>query len=161
VFVWGWGGGIFGATRTGPIEPFLPVMMFAILFGLSMDYQVFLVTRMHEEWLKTGDNHLAVRRGLAATGRIITAAAAIMIMVFGSFILGGDRVGKEAGLGLAAAVLVDAFLIRVAIVPAVMFLIGKGNWWFPRALDQRLPRLSVEPDLDPDALPPVPVGSAR
>jgi putative drug exporter of the RND superfamily len=122
------------------------VMLFAILFGLSMDYEVFLITRVHEEWVKSGDNRTAVRNGLAATGKTITAAALIMILVFGSFIFGGERVIKEFGLGLAAGILMDAVLIRMAIVPAVMFLFGDANWWFPKSLDRILPRLAVGPD---------------
>lgn len=144
VFQWGWGGSIIGVNRTGPVEAFLPVMLFAILFGLSMDYQVFLVSRMHEEWLKSGDNRVAVRNGLAATGKTITAAALIMILVFGSFIFGGERVIKEFGLGLAAGILMDAVVIRMAIVPALMFLTGRSNWWFPRSLDRILPRVGIE-----------------
>src|ERR1700691_3293341 len=119
-------------------------MLFAILFGLSMDYQVFLVTRIHEEWLRTNDNRLAVRHGLAATGRTITAAALIMILIFGAFILGGERVIKEFGLGLAGGVLIDAFVIRMAIVPAVMSLIGRANWWLPAWLDRILPHIGFE-----------------
>ncbi len=107
-------------------------MLFAILFGLSMDYEVFLISRIQEEWLKSGDNRTAVRNGLAATGKTITAAALIMILVFGSFILGGIRVIKEFGLGLAGGIFVDAVFIRMAVVPALMFLFGKANWWFPR-----------------------------
>jgi RND superfamily putative drug exporter len=149
VFQWGWFGGLFGVNRPGPVEAFLPVMLFAILFGLSMDYQVFLVSRMHEEWLRHGDNRTAVRLGLARTGKTITAAAFIMIVVFASFILGGQRIIKEFGIGLAGGVLVDAIVIRMAIVPAVMILLGKSNWWFPRWLDRSLPRLGLE---DPDEL---------
>ncbi len=144
VFQWGWLGSVVGVNRAGPIEAFLPVMLFAILFGLSMDYQVFLVTRIHEEWLNTGDNRLAVRNGLAATGKTITAAALIMILVFGSFILGGERVIKEFGLGLAGGILVDAVVIRMAVVPSVMLLIGKANWWFPAPLDRVLPHIGFE-----------------
>jgi RND superfamily putative drug exporter len=121
-------------------------MLFAILFGLSMDYQVFLVTRMHEEYLKSGDNRIAVRNGLAATGKTITAAALIMILVFGSFILGGQVVIKEFGIGLAGGILVDAVFIRMAVVPSIMMLLGKANWWFPKSLDRMLPGLSVEAD---------------
>ncbi len=145
VFQYGWMGALFGVNRAGPIEAFLPVMLFAILFGLSMDYEVFLVTRIHEEWLKSGDNRVAVRQGLAATGKTITAAALIMILVFGSFILGGQRVIKEFGLGLAAGILVDALVIRMSIVPSLMQLLGKSNWWFPKALDRLLPRVTVDP----------------
>jgi RND superfamily putative drug exporter len=149
VFQWGWLGGLFGVSRAGPVESFLPVMLFAILFGLSMDYEVFLVMRIHEEYLRTGDNREAVRRGLALTGRTITAAAVIMVLVFGSFILGGQRVIKEFGLGLAAAILIDAIVIRSALVPSLMLLFGEANWWFPRWLDRVLPRIHVEPeDLD-------------
>jgi RND superfamily putative drug exporter len=151
VFQWGWLGSLIGVNKTGPIESFLPVMLFAIVFGLSMDYQMFLVTRIHEEWLKTGDNKLAVRNGLAATGKTITAAAFIMILVFGSFILGGERVIKEFGLGLAGGILVDAAVIRMIVVPAIMTLMGKANWWFPRWLDKALPNLGYESE-DPAEL---------
>jgi putative drug exporter of the RND superfamily len=129
---------------TGPIEAFLPVMMLAILFGLSMDYQVFLVSRMHEEWANTHDNGHSVRIGQAATGRVITAAATIMILVFGSFLLAGQRVIAEFGIGLASAVFLDAFVLRTVLVPAVMHLIGDRNWWVPRGLDRALPRVAVE-----------------
>ena len=146
VFQHGTLGSLFGVNRPGPIEAFLPVMLFAILFGLSMDYEVFLIARVHEEWVNSGDNRTAVRNGLAATGKTITAAALIMILVFGSFIFGGERVIKEFGLGLAAGILMDAVLIRMAIVPAVMFLFGDANWWFPKSLDRILPRLAVGPE---------------
>ena len=147
VFQWGDLGSLIGLDGTSPIEAFLPVMLFAILFGLSMDYQVFLVTRIHEEYIKSGGNNdVAVRNGLAATGKTITAAALIMILVFGSFILGGQRVIKEFGIGLAAGILVDAILIRMAIVPSLMMLFGKANWWFPASLDRLLPRLAVDAD---------------
>jgi putative drug exporter of the RND superfamily len=147
VFEWGYGGRIINITGTSPIEAFLPVMLFAILFGLSMDYQVFLVSRMHEEYIKSGgDNRVAVRNGLAATGKTITAAAVIMILVFGAFILGGERVIKEFGVGLAAGILVDAVLIRMCVVPSLMMMFGDANWWFPRWLDRLLPKLSVDAD---------------
>src|SRR4051795_12204196 len=129
---------------TGPIEAFLPVMMLAILFGLSMDYQVFLVSRMHEEWMRTEDNQHSVRIGQAATGRVITAAATIMILVFGSFLLAGQRVIAEFGVGLASAVFLDAFILRTVLVPAAMHLLGDRNWWLPRRLDRALPRVAVE-----------------
>jgi putative drug exporter of the RND superfamily len=145
VFQWGWLGPVFGVNRPGPVEAFLPVILFAILFGLSMDYEVFLVMRIHEEWLRSGDNKASVRRGLAATGGTITAAAAIMIVVFGSFMLGGERIIKEFGLGLAAAIFVDAVIIRTALVPSLMILLGKANWWFPRWLGW-VPRIHVEPE---------------
>jgi RND superfamily putative drug exporter len=144
VFQWGWGSSIIEIGRAGPVEAFLPVMMLAILFGLSMDYQVFLVSRMHEEWMRTGDNGHSVKIGQAATGRVITAAATIMIFVFGSFLLAGQRVIAEFGIGLASAVLLDAFILRTVLVPAVMHLIGNRNWWLPRRLDRFLPRVAVE-----------------
>jgi putative drug exporter of the RND superfamily len=147
VFQFGWLGSLFGITQTGPIEAFIPVMMFAILFGLSMDYEVFLVARIYEEWHKTHDNQLAVTRGLAATGRTITAAAVIMVLVFGSFILGGQVIIEMFGLGLAAAVLMDALIVRSILVPAVMLLLGKANWALPKVLDRLLPRLNVEGDV--------------
>jgi len=149
VFQWGWLGTVFGINRAGPVESFLPVMLFAILFGLSMDYEVFLVSRIHEEWIKSGDSREAVRKGLASTGKTITAAALIMILVFGSFMLGGQRVIKEFGLGLSAGILIDALVIRMTIVPALMFLLGRSNWWFPDWLDRSLPRLSVAPESAP------------
>ncbi len=155
VFQWGDGGSIIGLSGTSPVEAFLPVMLFAILFGLSMDYQVFLVSRIHEEYIKSGgDNKMAVRNGLAATGKTITAAALIMILVFASFILGGERVIKEFGIGLAAGVLVDAVLIRMAVVPSLMMMFGKANWWLPGWLDRVLPHVSVDADdLAANALP--------
>jgi RND superfamily putative drug exporter len=161
VFQHGTLGSLFGVSRPGPIESFLPVMLFAILFGLSMDYEVFLVARIHEEWVKSGDNRTAVRNGLAATGKTITAAALIMILVFGSFIFGGERVIKEFGLGLAAGILMDAVLIRMAIVPALMFLFGDANWWFPKGLDRFLPRLAVGPEESEPESAVTPVGDAR
>jgi RND superfamily putative drug exporter len=135
---------LIGVEATGPIEPFLPVMLFAIIFGLSMDYEVFLVTRMHEEWEQTEDASFAVRHGLALTGKVVMAAAIIMISVFGSFILGDDRTIKLFGVGLASAVLFDAFVIRLILVPALMHLFGRASWWMPSALERRLPRLSIE-----------------
>jgi RND superfamily putative drug exporter len=126
-----------------------------------MDYQVFLVSRMHEEWLRTGNNRVAVRLGLARTGKTITAAALIMIVVFASFVLGGERIIKEFGIGLAAGVLVDAVIIRMAVVPSVMFMFGKSNWWFPRWLDRITPNIGLEDpeeltaELDPEEAVPV------
>ncbi|MEX5707352.1 MMPL family transporter [Parafrankia sp. FMc6] len=143
VFQWGWLSDLLGISP-GPIESFLPVMLFAILFGLSMDYEVFLVSRMHEEWTARRDNRIAVSLGQAETGRVISAAGAIMTLVFASFILGDDRVIKLFGLGLALAILLDAFLIRTVLVPALMHLFGRANWWLPKGLDRVLPRVSVE-----------------
>ncbi|MGW7681351.1 MMPL family transporter [Kribbella sp. NPDC054772] len=139
VFQQGW----FGA-QAGPIEAFVPVMIFAIVFGLSMDYEVFLVARIHEEWRRTGDARAAVREGLATTGSVITAAAAIMIVVFGAFLLSPDRMLKQFGLGLATAVLLDALLIRCVIVPAVLRVLGERAWWLPRGLDRVLPKIKLE-----------------
>ena len=144
VFQWGWGAKLLN-IGSGPIEAFLPVIMLAILFGLSMDYQVFLVSRMHEEWLHTKENSKAVIVGQTETGRIITSAALIMITVFSSFVFGGEKVIKEFGIGLASAVFIDAFVLRTIMVPALMHLFGSANWWIPAWLEKRLPRLSVEP----------------
>jgi len=155
VFQWGWGNSVIPVGNPGPIDAFLPVMMFAILFGLSMDYEVFLITRIQEEYAKCGDNRTAVRNGLAATGKTITAAALIMILVFGAFILGGIRVIKEFGLGLAGGILIDAFIIRMAVVPSVMILLGKSNWWFPKWLEW-LPHVTVDPEEPPAIVPPAP-----
>ncbi|WP_229859488.1 MMPL family transporter, partial [Streptomyces anandii] len=145
IFQWGWGSEFLGLGRAGPVEPFLPVIMVSVLFGLSMDYQVFLVSRMYEEWLETGDNRRAVRVGLAETSRVINSAAVIMISVFLAFVLSGDRVIAMFGIALAAAVALDAFVLRTLLVPALMHLLGNANWWLPRRLDRVLPRISIEP----------------
>ena len=145
LFQWGWGSESLGLGKGGPVESFLPVIMLAILFGLSMDYQVFLVSRMHEEWVYCGDNERAVKVGQEVTGRVITAAAAIMICVFASFALLGQRIIAEFGIGLAVAVFLDAFILRTVLVPAVMHILGRNNWWLPGWLDRYMPQLSVEP----------------
>jgi RND superfamily putative drug exporter len=144
-FQWGWGSEALGLGKAGSIEPFLPIMLLAILFGLSMDYQVFLVSRMHEEWVHTNDNRRAVTIGQASTGRVITAAATIMICVFTAFVSGGARTIAEFGVGLASAVFLDAFILRTVPVPALMHLFGPANWWLPGWLDRWLPHLEVEP----------------
>jgi RND superfamily putative drug exporter len=144
-FQWAWGGSLLGATREGPVDAFLPVIMLALLFGLSMDYQVFLVSRMHEEWVHTRDSARAVRVGLAETSRVINSAAVIMIFVFGAFALSGVRVLGMFGVGLAGAVALDAFILRTVLVPSLMHLFGKANWWLPAWLDRRLPHMAVEP----------------
>jgi putative drug exporter of the RND superfamily len=144
VFQWGWGASLIGLRSTMPINPFLPLIMFAILFGLSMDYEVFLLSRVREEYVATGDNHEAVVRGLSSTARVITSAALIMISVFGAFILGGDPNGKLFGVGLSVAVLIDATLVRMILVPATMSLLGRANWWLPGWLDRFLPHLDLE-----------------
>ena len=143
IFQWGWGGSILH-VKGGPIEAFLPVMLFAILFGLSMDYEVFLVSRIQEEYLISGDNAAAVRRGLAATGGVITAAATIMFSVFAAFVFGGERIIQEFGIGLAAAVAFDATVIRSALVPALMQWWGAANWWLPSWLGKRLPKIKID-----------------
>ena len=145
VFQWGWGASIIGVDGTGPIISFFPIFLFSIVFGLSMDYEVFLMSRIHEEWEHTHDAGASVTRGLALTGRVITAAATIMVTVFASFMLGEDRIIKLFGLGLASAVFIDAVIIRSVLVPALMQLFGKRAWWFPAWLDRILPRLHVEP----------------
>jgi RND superfamily putative drug exporter len=144
VFQDGIGSSLLGIDKTGPIEAFVPVFMFAILFGLSMDYEVFLVTRIYEEWHRRRNNREAVAHGLAATGRTITAAAAIMVLVFGAFILGGQRIIDLFGVGLATAVLLDALIVRSVLVPALMLIIGDANWWLPAWLERLLPHLRVE-----------------
>jgi RND superfamily putative drug exporter len=144
VFQDGHGAGLFGGA-TGPIESFLPIMVFAVVFGLSMDYEVFLVSRMHEEWTHTKDARYAVQHGLAMTGRVVTAAAIIMIAVFGAFAIGNERALAMMGVGFAAAIFIDAFIIRLLLLPAVMHLAGPAMWWMPAWLDKRLPHLNIEP----------------
>ncbi|WP_436846138.1 MMPL family transporter [Streptomyces chartreusis] len=143
VFQHGW----FG-VQPGPVEAFIPVMIFAIVFGLSMDYEVFLISRIHEEWEATHDHSLAVREGLAATGKVITAAAAIMIVVFAAFVLSPNRMLQQFGLGLAVAIFLDALVIRCLIVPAVMQLIGTRAWWLPAPLARHLPKVALERPTD-------------
>jgi putative drug exporter of the RND superfamily len=132
VFQWGWGGGLIGLESTLPVEPFIPVFMFAILFGLSMDYEVFLLSRVRERYLRSGDNEASVIGGIASTGRVITSAALIMIAVFLGFVFDSDPRSKMVGLGLATAILVDATIVRMVLVPAIMKLLGDANWWMPR-----------------------------
>jgi RND superfamily putative drug exporter len=144
IFQFGWGGSLLGIDKTGPIEAFLPVLMFPILFGLSMDYEVFLISRVYEEWHRRRNTREAITHGLAATGRTITAAAAIMVLVFGAFVLGGERIIELFGIGLASAVLLDALIVRSVLVPAVMMLFGDLNWKLPAFLDRVLPHFSVE-----------------
>jgi RND superfamily putative drug exporter len=145
IFQWGWGASLFGVESTAPIEAWAPMMLFAILFGLSMDYEVFLLSRIREEYVKTGDNAVAVANGLALTARVITAAAAIMITLFLSFVFGFDeRAIKLFGLGLAIAIFVDATVVRMVLVPATMELLGNANWWLPKWLDRILPQINIE-----------------
>ncbi|MEO8106788.1 MAG: MMPL family transporter [Actinomycetes bacterium] len=151
VFQWGWFGDQIDLQATGPIFPFLPIMVFAILFGLSCDYQVFLVSRMHEEWMHSHDNRKAVRRGLAGSGRVVAIAAAIMTSVFGAFVLGNDPIIKLFGIALSTAVLLDAFVVRLVFVPSLMAILGKANWWLPGWLDRILPHVAVESEEDIEA----------
>ncbi|HYH50492.1 MAG TPA: MMPL family transporter, partial [Acidimicrobiia bacterium] len=144
VFQWGWGAGALGLGEPGPVEAWAPMMLFAIVFGLSMDYEVFLLSRIREEYDRTADNAAAVADGLARTARLITAAAAIMLCVFGGFVLSADRSLQLFGFGLAVAVAIDATVVRLLLVPATMELLGDRNWWLPRTLERRLPRLQFE-----------------
>ncbi len=148
IFQWGWLKDVFAIGEPGPIEAWVPMMLFAITFGLSMDYEVFLLSRMKEEYDRTGDNATAVADGLAVTARVITAAALIMVCVFAAFVLGDDRQLKLFGLGLAVAVLVDATIVRMVLVPSTMELLGARNWWMPAWLDRILPRVNVEGSRD-------------
>jgi RND superfamily putative drug exporter len=143
IFQWGWLGSLMGVQQ-GPIESFIPVMLFAIVFGLSMDYEVFLVSRIHERWTHTRENSRAVAEGLALTGRVVTAAAAIMVCVFLSFMLGEDRVIKEFGLSLASAVFLDALVVRCLLLPATLNLLGAATWRIPAWLARLLPRVNIE-----------------
>ena len=145
VFQFGWGASLIGVDNTGPIISFFPIFLFAIVFGLSMDYEVFLVSRVHEEWLESGDSTRAVREGLVRTGRVITAAAAVMIVVFASFASSSNHILKLFGLTLAVAVVLDAVVIRTILLPAVLQLLGRSTWSFPAWLDRRLPRIAIEP----------------
>jgi RND superfamily putative drug exporter len=143
IFEWGWGHSLFAISETAPVEVFVPVIMISILFGLSMDYEVFLISRIQEEWLLKQDNRVAVSLGQAETGWVITAAAAIMILVFGSFVFGNSIIIKQFGIGLAGAIIVDAFIIRTALVPALMHLFGDANWWLPGWLDRAIPHRRI------------------
>jgi RND superfamily putative drug exporter len=154
VFQWGWGSEALGAGGAGPIESFVPVLVIAILFGLSMDYQVFLISRMHEEWSHSRDNGRAVRVGHGETGQVILAAAVIMACVFGSFLLNGERMIAEFGVALAVAILLDVLLLRLVLVPALMHKFGRANWWLPQWLDRVLPHMSVEGEPEPAAAAP-------
>ena len=160
VFQWGWGIGAIGLESTAPIDPFIPLFMFAVLFGLSMDYEVFLLSRVREEYLATGDNDTSVIHGIAGTARVITSAALIMISVFLGFALGEDPAIKMVGLGLATAIFVDATIVRMVLVPAAMKLMGAANWWIPAWLDRLLPTIGIEgetrlpePEMEVDLVP--------
>jgi RND superfamily putative drug exporter len=160
----GWAGGLVGIDSPAPMAAYIPVIMFALLFGLSMDYEVFLISRMRETWVRTHDNDRAILTGLAGTGQVITAAAAIMIVVFASLISLDNVTMKSFGIGMSAAILVDATIVRMLLVPAVMRLLGRSNWWLPGALERRIPQLHVEGRSDaylsaPTGQTPTPVGS--
>ncbi|MFD8581321.1 MMPL family transporter [Streptomyces californicus] len=144
VFQWGWGGPALGVSGEVPIESYVPMMMFAIVFGLSMDYEIFLLSRIHEAWVRTGDPRASVAHALEITARVITCAALIMVSVFAAFVISDDIVVKMLGLGLAASVLIDATVVRLLLVPAVMTLLGRAAWWIPGPLDRILPRLDAE-----------------
>ncbi|MFJ8858619.1 MMPL family transporter [Streptomyces sp. NPDC102451] len=146
VFQWGWGGPALGVSGDVPIESYVPMMMFAIVFGLSMDYEIFLLTRIHEAWLRTQDPRASVAHALEITARVITCAALIMVSVFAAFLISDNIVVKMLGLGLAASVLIDATVVRLLLVPAVMTLLGRAAWWTPRWLDRILPHLDAEGD---------------
>jgi putative drug exporter of the RND superfamily len=153
----GWAGKLVGIDTATPLPAFIPVLMFAVLFGLSMDYQVFLLTRIREHWLRGGDNSAAVAGGLAATMRVVTAAAAIMVAVFAAFVPNPLVFLKVMGVGMAAAILVDATVIRMLLMPAVMQVLGRGNWWLPGWLDRLLPTVRIEGARDHEVPPPAPV----
>jgi RND superfamily putative drug exporter len=156
VFQHGFLASFFGISP-GPIEPWIPVIMFAVVFGLSMDYEVFLISRIREEWVHKGDASAAVADGIAYTGKVITAAAAIMICVFLSFMLGDERSIKEFGFGLAAAVLLDALVIRCVMLPSVLEILGPATWRLPSWLDTKLPRINIEGDSPAHPIPARPV----
>ncbi len=144
VFQWGWGGPALGVSGKVPIESYVPMMMFAIVFGLSMDYEIFLLSRIHEAWVRTGDARASVAHALEITARVITCAALIMVSVFAAFVISDNIVVKMLGLGLAASVLIDATVVRLLLVPAVMTLLGRSAWWIPGPLDRILPHLDAE-----------------
>jgi RND superfamily putative drug exporter len=157
IFERGWLGGLFGVDA-GPIDAFIPVIMFAVVFGLSMDYEVFLISRVREEWEARGDASAAIREGLARTGRVITAAAAVMIAVFISFAISGTRVLEMFGLAMATAVFLDAIVIRLLLLPAVLQLLGRTTWALPSWLDRRLPKVAI--DAEPGSKPRPPLEPA-
>jgi RND superfamily putative drug exporter len=161
VFQWGWAKGLVGLPETVPIVSWVPLLMFTILFGLSMDYEVFLLSAIRDAHVRTGDNRRAVIEGVSSTGRIITAAALIMLVVFGAFVFFPDPVVKMVGLGLAASILVDATVVRMALVPATMVLLGEANWWLPRWLDRFLPTIDFEPRSPHDAGPEISIAGER
>jgi len=168
VFQFGWGSQFLGIDQDLPIPAFVPMLMFAIVFGLSMDYEVFLLSRVREAWHQTGDAHRAVAIGIGSTARVITTAAAIMVLVFTSFVLDSDPTIKMLSVGMAVAVLIDASIVRMVLVPALMSILGARAWWLPRWLDRVIPDLQLEgplepaPEVEPEAASEAaPVGPAR
>jgi RND superfamily putative drug exporter len=151
IFQWGWLGGVVGLDRTGPIESYMPLILFAILFGLAMDYEVFLVSRIREAFTNGASARESITEGVGNIGRIIFAAGTIMVVVFWAFVLGDDRTVKEFGVGLGVAILMDAFIVRMILVPAVMQLLGDKAWYMPRWLDRALPQLTIEAPESPAA----------
>jgi RND superfamily putative drug exporter len=160
IFQWGWGASLIGLHTTLPIPAYVPMLVFCIVFGLSMDYEVFLLSRVHEIWIKTGDPHRSVATGIGATARVITTAAAIMVVVFTSFVLDTDPTVKMLAIGMAFAVLIDASLVRMVLVPAIMSLLGEHAWWMPRWLEPVVPRLQLEGSATAEA-ETTPAGSPR
>jgi putative drug exporter of the RND superfamily len=154
IFQWGWGSGLVGIHEKLPVPAFVPMLMFAIVFGLSMDYEVFLLSRVHEAWVRTRDPHRSVAIGIGSTARVITTAAAIMVVVFTSFVLSDDPTVKMLAVGMAAAVLIDASVIRMVLVPAIMTLLGRWAWWMPHWLDRITPRIDIEGSAAEPAGPP-------
>jgi RND superfamily putative drug exporter len=153
IFQWGWGSSLIGLHTTLPIPAYVPMLVFAIVFGLSMDYEVFLLSRVHEAWVATGDAHRSVAIGIGSTARVITTAAAIMVVVFASFVLNVDPTVKMLSIGMAFAVLIDASLVRMMLVPSVMALLGKHAWWMPRWLEPIVPHLQLEGSTEPAPAP--------
>jgi RND superfamily putative drug exporter len=148
VFQWGWAKSLIGVSKDGPVESYLPMILFGIAFGLSMDYEVFLVSRIHEEYTHGREPKAAIYHGVGTTGKVVAAAGAIMVSVFFGFVLPDERAIKEIGFGLGTAILIDAFLVRLILVPAVMTLLGKHAWYMPAWLDRVLPRINVEGESD-------------
>jgi RND superfamily putative drug exporter len=161
VFQWGWGSSLIGMDQKVPIPAFVPMLMFAIVFGLSMDYEVFLLSRVHEAYVRTHDPHRSVAIGIGGTARVITTAAAVMVVVFASFVADSDPIIKMLAVGMAVSVLIDASVVRMVLVPAIMSLLGDHAWWVPRWLDKILPHIDVEGSdapLPAEQRKPVPVG---
>jgi RND superfamily putative drug exporter len=170
IFQWGWGASLIGVHTTLPIPAYVPMLVFAIVFGLSMDYEVFLLSRVHEAWIETGDPHRAVAVGIGATARVITTAAAIMVVVFASFVLSTDPTVKMLAIGMAFAVLIDASLVRMILVPSIMALLDARAWWMPRWMEPIVPQLQLEGSTAPAAsaapvapapAAPAPAGAAQ